>query len=394
MSASQPDGVRVDQARLVQVVGGLARRAIGDFTLESLLQDLAVAVADVLEIDGVGVSYHDGEHMRVVHTLPPLVDGAERVQEEDGSGPCHDAVNTESQVSEGELAQHSYRWPRFAEQALAAGLNAVAALPMLGRGRAWGALNLYRREPGPFSAEELTAAQVLTDVACGYVVMAHDRAVAEEAERQAAHAATHDGLTGLPNRALLYDRLNHAVATTSRGRRAMAVIFIDLDGFKSVNDTHGHQAGDELLRQVAGRLSTVVRKGDTLARWGGDEFVVICEALTPGHPRSAGAAAGRSSGDAPQGADEHALEVIVDRLHGVLAASFELPAVVRIGASVGVAAGVPDDGSSTGRDDVDALLRLADEAMYTAKRQQHQDSESTHKVINLLVEEDSTRTDG
>ncbi len=99
------------------------------------------------------------------------------------------------------------------------------------------------------------------------------------ARRELEHRAMHDQLTGLPNRDLLMDRLSVALARLGRQGTAVGVLFIDLDGFKEVNDVHGHDVGDELLISVAARLRHEVRDGDTVARFGGDEFVVLCEDL-------------------------------------------------------------------------------------------------------------------
>jgi diguanylate cyclase (GGDEF)-like protein len=99
------------------------------------------------------------------------------------------------------------------------------------------------------------------------------------ARRELEHRAMHDPLTGLPNRELLMDRLSVALARLGRQGTAVGVLFIDLDGFKEVNDAHGHAVGDELLVSIASRLRREVRDGDTVARYGGDEFVVLCEDL-------------------------------------------------------------------------------------------------------------------
>ncbi len=105
-------------------------------------------------------------------------------------------------------------------------------------------------------------------------------------ENGLAHAATHDPLTGLANRALLLDRLEMSMARIGRSCDAVLVMLLDLDGFKTVNDTHGHSAGDRILHDVAGRLDEAMRGGDTVARLSGDEFV-ICADLTDDHPGEA-----------------------------------------------------------------------------------------------------------
>ncbi|MGY1821949.1 diguanylate cyclase domain-containing protein [Geodermatophilus sp. SYSU D00079] len=121
----------------------------------------------------------------------------------------------------------------------------------------------------------------------GAVVTLADVTEQRELERALRAAALHDPLTGLPNRALLMDRLGQLLEPTRRAPEPLAVLFCDLDGFKPVNDTAGHAVGDEVLVQAAGRLQAAVRPGDTVARLGGDEFVVLCTGLDgPGAARS------------------------------------------------------------------------------------------------------------
>ncbi|GAB7190983.1 hypothetical protein NUM3379_16900 [Kineococcus sp. NUM-3379] len=337
-----------DQGQLVQTFVDFAERATGTFDIENILRDLALAAGRVLPVDGAGVAYRVGERMALVHASPALVDDAERVQDGLQTGPCKDAAATGEVVVAEDLALDGHRWPGFAEHAVALGLNAVVAVPLLARGQVWGALDLYRAAPGPFEPADLAAARSLANVACSYVVMAHDRDVARNAQQEAAHAATHDALTGLPNRALLYDRLEHAVATAQRRSAPLALLFLDLDGFKDVNDTHGHLVGDQLLVEVAARLSATLRTGDTLARLGGDEFVIVCENLPPG---PSGAVAGDTT------------TAIAHRVRATL----EQPAVldghtITPRVSVGVVT------LSEVRGDSHELLRAADHAMYEAKR--------------------------
>ena len=169
--------------------------------------------------------------------------------------------------------------------------------------------------------------------------------VADETARWAAaeltRLAVSDALTGLPNRAAVHDRLGHALARRHRQRSVLAVLFLDLDGFKTVNDRFGHAAGDPVLREVAARLAAALRPGDTVGRLGGDEFVLVCEELPD-----------------PGEADE-----IVNRLEAALAPAFTVfGEQVRLRASVGVAIAGTDQPV-----DARGLLHAADQAMYRAQ---------------------------
>jgi len=213
------------------------------------------------------------------------------------------------------------------------GLAAELLVPILVRGVADCVLEVYWDRAGTIADETVALCAAIAGQAA--VALEHARLYAD-AERR----ATHDPLTGLPNRALLEDRLGRATATSRRDGRPAALLALDLDGFKDVNDTLGHEAGDDLLRQVAGRLRGALRASDTAARPGGDEFA----ALLPDTDEAGALAVARALGAAL----EPAFRVAGRRVH--------------IRASVGVAL-APAHG-----DDPATLLRHADVALYAAKR--------------------------
>ena len=171
------------------------------------------------------------------------------------------------------------------------------------------------------------------------------------AEERARHEATHDPLTGVPNRALFMDRLRSALERAHRHGSCFALLYIDIDGFKPVNDRHGHHAGDLLLKAITARLCERLRKSDTFARMGGDEFAMIMEEQMDGP-----AAAVR--------AGEQLCELI--RKPYGLDTGQDAGLRVEIGASIGVAF-YPDHAGGKA-DEREALIRAADGAMYRAKR--------------------------
>ena len=161
-------------------------------------------------------------------------------------------------------------------------------------------------------------------------------------EMQTAHKAMHDPLTGLPNRELFQDRLKHAVTRAKRHQSLLGVMFLDLDGFKPINDRLGHEVGDKLLVALARRLEDGLRGSDTPARFGGDEFVVLCEDV----------------------ADEQHVIAIAERLQRAIAEPFRIDEhELNVTSSMGV---VVSDGREQSAGE---LIRNADEAMYRAKRQ-------------------------
>ena len=178
----------------------------------------------------------------------------------------------------------------------------------------------------------------------GHLIAAFNRLLAKlnDKQNQLSVMAHHDTLTGLPNRTLLYDRLQQVLAQARREHAEIAVLYMDLDGFKHINDTLGHQAGDVALKQVAGRLSGLVRDTDTLARVGGDEFVLVLSALGP-HPA--------------EGAVIVASKCIDALKQGLAVAGRECTVGVSIGIVIGKGSNTPD-----------SFLVRADQAMYEAKK--------------------------
>src|SRR5665213_1862763 len=251
-----------------------------DCPSQGILYHLVERIVDVLPVTAAGVTLiSEGQPPRYIAASDPDALRYEQLQTELDEGPCLAAYRSGEPVAVPDLATDD-RFRRFGPPAVAAGLRAVFTFPLrYGQGRL-GALDLYRGSPGDMSEEDMAAAQTLADVTVAYLLNAQAREEAQSTSERFRHSALHDPLTGLPNRLLLQQRLEHAAQRAQRSHSLAAVLFADLDGFKAVNDTHGHAAGDELLIAVASRLSHLVRPGDTLCRYAGDEFVFLCEDLT------------------------------------------------------------------------------------------------------------------
>jgi diguanylate cyclase (GGDEF)-like protein/PAS domain S-box-containing protein len=201
-----------------------------------------------------------------------------------------------------------------------------------------------RRRDDEWIEVETLRTNLLADPAVGGIVLnTRDISERKSVERQLEHHAFYDALTGLANRALFHNRVTHALGQAERTRRTVAVVFMDLDDFKIVNDSFGHAVGDQLLRGVAERLKTCLRDSDTAARLGGDEFAVLLEEET-------------DDGDGAAEVGERILR------------AFDTPIDVdgqeqRVRVSLGIAFG----SRKTGEEATEELLRNADVAMYTAK---------------------------
>lgn len=199
----------------------------------------------------------------------------------------------------------------------------------------------HRRKDGSTLWVSTTTQPLVYEDHPARLVIAHDVTHRHTTLEELTHQGTHDTLTGLPNRMLFSDRLNNALARSARGNKYLAVLFCDLDRFKVINDTMGHRAGDTLLQTVARRLRESVRQGDTVARFGGDEFVILAVDLA-------------NDVDAVAVAEQ-------------LTKAMQVPLLLEgqeivIGVSIGIAVGNAE--SHTG----EALLRDADTALYRAKK--------------------------
>ena len=211
---------------------------------------------------------------------------------------------------------------------------------------------------------EVVVSETIVDGAPIYVAIVRDITERKLQQEQLRHQALHDALTGLPNRVLLGDRLVHALEIARRWQEPMALLMLDLDRFKEVNDTLGHQVGDDVLIKVADRLISAIRASDTVARLGGDEFAVLLPAVT----------------------DLASARMVAERIIEALRSPFDLLEGISldIGISIGIAL-YPEHADEPGK-----LTQCADIAMYTAKQGQlgiglYDEGKDNHSVRHLTL---------
>ncbi|MCW8962224.1 MAG: diguanylate cyclase [Gammaproteobacteria bacterium] len=200
-----------------------------------------------------------------------------------------------------------------------------------------------RRKSGEIYTEQLSIDAVKDEAGKlqNYIAIFHDISYFKEREDELRQIAFHDVLTGLPNRLVLNDRMQQALLQSGRNKDRIAVCFLDLDGFKPINDTHGHDTGDHVLVEVARRLKDTLRSNDTVARIGGDEFVLLLQDIK----------------------DTDELDELMQRVLKVISRPYNMPnATVTVSASIGVAIQKGD------YSDAEILLSNADQAMYNAKK--------------------------
>jgi diguanylate cyclase (GGDEF)-like protein len=300
--------------------------AVGDL----IARHIAVAT----DVDECGISYWDRESNRVItYGYFP----AERREAIDASYDLAEYPETARVLSDCRQVVIDVEDPMADPHEVAylrsIGNRVSAMLPLVAKREAIGLVELTSADHVQFDERRLGLAQTMANEAA----MALENARLYERVR---HQAFHDPLTRLANRSLFRDRLDHALAKSTRGLRSVCVLFVDLDDFKTVNDTHGHTVGDALLVAAGERLVSVVRPGDTVARLGGDEFAVLLEDVEDGRDAVAPA----------------------ERILAAFSVPFQIGGnELFIGGSIGIAMG------AAGEKTADELLRNADFAMYQAK---------------------------
>jgi diguanylate cyclase (GGDEF)-like protein len=315
-------------------VSEIGQRALSDVGLSALLNEAVAMVAETLSIDLITVLELRHEEnamlMRAGVGWPAGVIGHQMVPFDEASQAAM-AIRAEAPVVVDDYPSEI----RFKGAAVLRDQGALSGItvPIRGRDAPFGVLAAHARTLRAFSPDDVNFLQAVANV----LAAAIER---RRSEAETRHQALHDPLTGLPNRALFRDRLQHALARSRRRNTTLAVLFLDVDNFKVVNDSLGHEAGDELLTALAPRLAEAVRSGDTVARFGGDEFVLLCEDVVD---------------------QQEALE-IAERVKDCFLRPLQIAGGEHfVTGSIGVA--MP----TAGHDGPESLLRDADAAMYQAK---------------------------
>ena len=315
------------------VVADLGLTALRSSDVDSVIGDALAGVAAVLGTTWVTLLLVDRGALRVRRQIgpSPLPPGRRWTAGDTTQAACT-LASRHATVSDDLAAEDRFA---VAPEQSAQGVRSEADVPLEGAAGPFGVLVAGATEVRSFGPSDGQFLQGVANVLAG----ALER---EQRERSAVVAALHDPLTGLPTRPLFSDRLAHALSRAQRSGHQLAVLLVDLDGFKRVNDQCGHGAGDAVLRALGPRLATCARASDTVARYGGDEFVVLCEDEVT-HVGVARVAAS---------------------IRRACAEPVQLPdgTSVRVSASIGIAWSV-EEGV-----DADALLAAADAAMYRDKR--------------------------
>lgn len=324
------------QADQQAVVADLGASALEGGELHDLVQLAASEISRVLDADFVGVHQHVPERDAFVLFGGVGLDSFRR----NGAAIAGPGSWLEH-VLEGKQVQIVSDWGAgsgFSEAAFlqSNGIASGIGVPVPAPQRSFGVLSVQAGRKGQFNYEDGVFLKAVANVLAAAIARS-------EAEAEIRHQALHDAVTGLPNRILFEDRLTRVLATARRHNRSLAVLFLDLDNFKRVNDSLGHAVGDQVLQAVARRMSACLRVEDTLARFGGDEFVILM----------------------PEIEREEDWAHVVDRIDRALQQPLDMTGrQIVTSVSVGVAIG----GALDPAKDAQALVRDADLAMYAAKQ--------------------------
>ncbi len=321
------------QAHQQSAVARFGQQALGGTEIDELAQEASRILTDVLDIDYGGVLklMPGGEELRLVSAVgvPEELIGKAHVPADYRSQSGYALATGKATVVDDWSTE-----TRFQKSTLQTeqGMRSAAIILIKGKEEPFGVLGAGSRELRGFTREDVNFMQAIANVLANAIER-------RRTEERTQHEALHDALTGLPNRSLFLDRLQHALSVAARRQTAIAVLFLDLDQFKLVNDSLGHAAGDELLAAVAPQIEQALRPGDTVARFGGDEFAVLVEDV----------------------GDERGATRIAERIAESLARPFILREREHfVSASIGISIG-------TGTEDPEALIRDADSALYRAK---------------------------
>jgi diguanylate cyclase (GGDEF)-like protein/PAS domain S-box-containing protein len=348
----QADVLRDGQSQILQMI---AMSAPLEDVLERLMHlvesQLTGIYGSVLLLDDDGIHLRHGAAPSMVAAYAKAIDG---IRIGPNVGSCGTAVFRREAVVTTDI-MHDPLWEDFRELAAAHGYRSCWSTPLLShQGAVIGTFAMYSSTVRAPSGTET----LLIDAATRIAGIAIER---KQSEDRIHFLANHDALTGLPNRALLQDRLSQAIFNAARYDRWVTVAFIDLDNFKIVNDSLGHNVGDEILKTVASRMVDCVRATDTVVRLGGDEFVILLL-------------------DQPKSAD--IISAVVQKLVTAIAEPVSLDGrALRVTSSIGIA-NYPSDGM-----DAQTLMANADAAMYRAKELGRDNFQFYTPALNAKIHE-------